>query len=412
MRRILLAVLLMAPLWAQEPSVEEQQALMQALTDGSSSPFDAIRALEGFLTRFPKTAQRSDVEQALAKASLEAQDWNRLIQYGEPMLKALPDDVILLDRVSFALLAKEEKAAADRAYKYARNLEDLLDKVHVEPGRDAVRQQDERDRALARALLYQSHARAITKEPDEAVRLASRAFDVYPNEEAVHEWALALNRARKPDEAIARLAEAFAIPDNAATDRGRLETRIQLGEWYRARHGSEQGLGDLILAAYDRMSTIVEKREKMLLALDPNVAARSAMEFTLTGLDGKRFRLDTLKGQVVVMDFWATWCVPCRAQHPLYETLKQRFPKSSGVVFLGINADEERSVVEPFLEEEKWDKDVYFEDGLARLLSVQNIPSTILFGKNGQLASRMDGFNPENFVEQMTARIQTLLDAR
>ena len=85
---------------------------------------------------------------------------------------------------------------------------------------------------------------------------------------------------------------------------------------------------------------------------------------------------------------------------------------SSGVVFLEVNADEERAVVEPFLDEEKWDKNVYFEDGLTRLLNVQNIPATILFGKNGQLASRMDGFNPENFVEQMTARIQALLDSK
>ncbi|MFM2125467.1 MAG: hypothetical protein RL328_1918, partial [Acidobacteriota bacterium] len=105
LRAAMLGLVLGTALWAQEPSVDEQQALMQALRDASSSPVDAIRALEGFLVRYPQTTQRSDVEQALAKASLEAQDWNRLIQYGEPLLKAIPDDVILLDRVSFALLA-------------------------------------------------------------------------------------------------------------------------------------------------------------------------------------------------------------------------------------------------------------------------------------------------------------------
>ena len=112
-----------ALMWAQEPSIEEQQAMMQALTDASSSPLDAVRALEGFLARFPKTAQRTDVEQALAKASLEAQDWNRLIKYGEPILKVLPDDVILLDRVSFALLTKEDKASADRSEEHTSELQ-------------------------------------------------------------------------------------------------------------------------------------------------------------------------------------------------------------------------------------------------------------------------------------------------
>lgn len=396
----------------QPVSTEEQQSLMQALNDGQTSPLDTIRALEVHISRYPQAALRGDVQQRLAKASLEAQDWDRLIKYGEPLLAVIPDDVILLDRVSFALLTKTDRVAADRAYKYSRTLEDLLDRVHIEPGRDAARQQEDHDRAMARALLYQSRARTMTREPEEAVRLVARAFDVYPTEEAAYEWAMALNRAKRPDEAITKLAEAFAIPDPSATDKVRLATRIQLGEWYTAMHGSEQGLGDLILAAYDRMSKVVEKRQKLLLTLDPNVAARNPMEFSLTGLDGNRLRLDSLKGKVVVMDFWATWCVPCRVQHPLYEKLKKRFPKFTGVVFLEMNADEDHSVVEPFLEEQKWSKDVYFEDGLARLLNVQSIPSTILFDRSGQLASRMDGFDPEHFVETMTARIDALLAAK
>ena len=75
-----------------------------------------------------------------------------------------------------------------------------------------------------------------------------------------------------------------------------------------------------------------------------------------------------------------------------------------------MNADEDHSVVEPFLTAEKWDKTVYFEDGLARLLKVMNIPTTILIDKDGHMASRMDGFDPSTFLDQMTARIQALLD--
>ena len=88
------------------------------------------------------------------------------------------------------------------------------------------------------------------------------------------------------------------------------------------------------------------------------------------------------------------------------------FPKSSGVVFMEIDADEDRTVVEPFLEDQKWDKEVYYEDGLARLLNVMNIPSTILFDKSGKLSSRMDGFDPSTFLDQMTTRIQSMLSAK
>jgi thiol-disulfide isomerase/thioredoxin len=163
------------------------------------------------------------------------------------------------------------------------------------------------------------------------------------------------------------------------------------------------------LTAYDRVSTTVETRRKKLLALDPNSSLADPMEFTVTGLDGKKLRLASLKGKLLIMDFWATWCVPCRIQHPLYETLRERFGARGDVVFLEMNSDEDRSVVEPFLTAEKWDKTVYFEDGLARLLNVMNIPSTILIDKSGRLASRMDGFDPATFLDQMTGRIQAML---
>ena len=407
-----LTLLFSLPALAQDPSVEEQQSLMTALTDGQSSSLDMIRALEAHLKRFPNSSQMAGIEQTLAKAALDTNDLDRLIKYGEPLLPAMPDDIVLLDRLSFALIAKEDKAMADRAYKYARSLENLLDPVKIEPGRDAARKQEDRDRALSRALLYQARARSITNEKEEAVRLSARAFAINPSEEAAHEWSENLHRAGKPEEAVERLAEAFVVNDPRTTETARLNDRILLGERYKKLHGSEKGLGEVILAAYDRMTTITETRRKKLLALEPNSNAQSAMDFTVTKLDGKPFRLEALKGKIVVMDFWATWCVPCRVQHPLYETLKARFPESSGVVFLGINADEDRSVVEPFLEDQKWSNDIYYEDGLARVLNVTSIPATILFDRTGKLTSRMDGFDPATFLEQMTTRIQGMLASK
>ena len=402
--------------WAQqvepsvrvEPSTEEQQDLMRALSEGTS-PVDLIRGLEAHLSKYPNTVQRPELERSLAKAAIESNDIPRIVKYGESAVAASPDDFLMLDRLAYAFLILGGEENATKAYKYARAFEDLVDKMPVATGRDAARKQDEQERAIAHARMYQSRARTIQNDNEDALRLVARAFSAYPGEETAREWAEVLLRMDRQAEAIERLAEAFVIPDPYTTDDKRQNDRLLLGEQYAKLHGSEKGLGDLILAAYDRVSTTVETRRRKLLALDPNSTLADPMEFTVTGLDGKKLQLASLKGKRLIMDFWATWCVPCRVQHPLYETLRERFGARSDVVFLEMNADEDRSVVEPFLTAEKWDKTVYFEDGLARLLNVMNIPTTILIDKSGRIASRMDGFDPSTFLDQMTNRIQTIL---
>ncbi len=395
--------------WGQEPSVAEQQSLMAALTDGQTGALDMIRALEAHLAKFPKSAQMAAIEQTLAKAALDVGDLDRLVKYGEPLLEALPEDLLLLDRLSFALVNKGNKELAERAYAHARRLEELLNGLKVAPGVGAARKQEDWDREMSRALLYQARARGIAGLADEAAQLAERAFLVYPSEEAARERAEQLQGAGKTEAAIERLAEALVVSDLNSSDAARQNDRKLLGEWFAARNGSQKGLGEVVLAAFDRMAMLTENRRKALQAMEPNAGLEDAMEYTLGGLDGKPLPLPQLRGKIVVMDFWASWCVPCRTQHPLYATLKERFPETSGVVFLQINADEDRSVVEPFLDEQKWDKTVYFEDGLARLLNVMQIPATILFDRTGKLVSRMDGFDPSTFLDQMTARIQNML---
>ena len=133
------------------------------------------------------------------------------------------------------------------------------------------------------------------------------------------------------------------------------------------------------------------------------------MQFTISGLSGEKLPLASLKGKVIVMDFWATWCGPCRAQHPLYEEAKKRFKNRDDVVFLAIDTDEDHSLVKPFLEQNNWSQTVYFEDGLGQLLQVSSIPMTLIFDKEGRVFSRMNGFIPERFVDMLTERIQEAL---
>ncbi|HEY2844355.1 MAG TPA: hypothetical protein VGJ09_11920, partial [Bryobacteraceae bacterium] len=262
-----------------EISVAEQQDLMHALNEGNTSPVDLTRALEAHLNKYPNTPQRLEVERALAKAAVESNDIARIAKYGESVAASSAEDVLLLDRLAYSFLMLGGEANAAKAYKYARAFEDLVDAMPVATGRDATRRQDEQERAASRSLLYQSRARTIQHDDEDALRLAVRAFSAYPGEETAREWAEVLLRLGRQAEGIDHLAEAFVIPDPFATDDVRQGDRQLLGEVYGKLHGSEKGMGDTILAAYDRTSTVVATRRQKLLALDPNSSLANPLEF-------------------------------------------------------------------------------------------------------------------------------------
>jgi thiol-disulfide isomerase/thioredoxin len=414
MKRIFVLIALLATVCLAQPAAkpdEEEEILRKSLADSSSSTIDLLNALEAHLKRFPNTKRRMEIDRALLRAALDLRDDKRIILYGERVLADDTSEALFLDRVTRALLATGDPAAASRALLYAKALEAMLTPMlEQNPGRDAAKKRDDVERNLGRALLYEAHANVLLKQPDEAAKLAEKAFQTYPSAETSRELAKVYVVQGKLDEAIRMYAQAFVIPDPRATDADRQQARQALGELYRKAKGSDAGLGDAVLAAYDRSSTLIAERKKHLKELDPNAEATELKDFVIPRLTGGTLALASLKGKVVVMDFWATWCGPCRKQHPLYQEVMDHFKKRTDVVFLAINTDDDRSIVAPFLEEQKWGMaSNYFEDGLSRLLQVTSIPTTILVGKDGRVASRMNGFVPDRFVEVLKERIQQAL---
>ena len=395
------------------PVTQEEADLQQAMAETGGSPIEVIHALEAYLKKYPDATKRREIDRTLTKSAIEIRDDRRIVEYGERALKLDPDDLQILDRVTGALLQSQttnpEKAA--RALVYAKRFEAIVLNVEKEKleRKDAARRLDEVDRGLSRALLFQARAQGTLGKLDEAISLARKSFDRYASENAAHEAGRWLAKAGRHLEAAEMFANALMVPDSRATETDRMDDRKSLGETWTKAKGSEAGLGDIILNAYDRTNALVAERNRKLKALDPNREVTNPYQYTISTLDGVPFKLADMKGKVLVLDFWATWCGPCRAQYPLYEEVKKRFKQREDVVFLAISADDDPSVVKPFLDQMKWHKDVYLDDGLARLMVVANIPATVVFDKQGQISSRMNGYLPDRFVDMLTERIQTAL---
>lgn len=421
MRSLALLLLFAAPGWAQNAhppgasksaANDEDQELARELSDAGNSSVDFIRALEKHLAQFPNSPRRAEIERALVKAAIEARDDRRVVQYGERVLAREPDDAQVLDKVVRALLVSDARDASAQALKYATHYEELLraTRLQTPPGHLSEAQwQEEVDKGLGRVLACEARATGNLGKTDEAIALARRGYETYPSAEAARELGRWLLRAGKDQEALAPYADAFAIADARNSDTDRTKDRAQLGDIYIKLHGSEKGLGDLILEAYDRTTGMLAARRLRLRGSDPNAQASQVMDFTLSSVNGAKLPIASLKGKAVVFDFWATWCGPCRVQHPLYEQVKQRFHDSPDVVFLSVATDDERDLVAPFLKENHWGQQVYFEDGLSRVLAITSIPTTVVLNRQGEVVSRMNGFVPDRFVDMLSDRIKDAL---
>jgi len=391
---------------ARQPDAEQQE-LQHAIQDAGPSVVDFVRALEAHLRKYPSSPEKVKIERALFRAAKELKDNRRVAIYGEHLLQIDPADPGLLEETGKALNSAEDPNLSARALEYGKKLEQSVKQRREESSpADGPREKGKRlfesTRQLASAFLIEADALGIKGDSTGAFDLAKKSFDTSPTAVAARSAARWLASMGKYDDAVEYLSDAFALPDSAAAHS---DDRKRMAELYLKAHSTEKGLGDIVLAAYDRMSTVAEKQNELY----GNSNSTKPINFKLGTLDGKTFPLESLKGKVIVMDFWATWCGPCREQHPLFEKVKEKFKGDDRVAFLEVDNDDDHSLVAPFLEQQKWSKDVYFEDGLGRVLDVQNIPTTVLLDRNGDVYSKLVGFNPSNFVVLLTSRIQSAL---
>jgi thiol-disulfide isomerase/thioredoxin len=400
-----------------QADAKEQYELSQAVSEAGASSIDRIRAFEQHLKKYPDSKQRALIEKELVKSATELNDNARIIFYGEKVLQREPapdegDVMQMLDRVTRALIDKSDPERAKRAVGYAKRYENDVTVLRAKmepPGHLTPAQwSEELDKAMARALALEARATGDGGDPEAASRLAHKSWETYPTGEGARETAFWLTELGRKAEAIEFYSEAFTLEDSRTTPADRTRDRIRLGELYAGLNGSEKGLGEVILAAYDRTSALLSLRRDNLKSKDPNSQATGIEDFTLPAVDKNAPPLvvSALKGKTVVMDFWATWCVPCRAQQPLLEKLAMHYKDAPDVVFAAVNADDDLSLVAPFIKEQGWNNHGYFEAGLARQMVVSQIPTVLVIDPAGQISSRMIGFIPERFEQMLTDRVE------
>ena len=129
--------------------------------------------------------------------------------------------------------------------------------------------------------------------------------------------------------------------------------------------------------------------------------------FTLTDLSGKNVSLSDYKGKVVVLNFWASWCPPCKAEMPEFNEMDCEFKKSGDTVLLAINMTdgrrETKKKVETFISEQKYKMRVLLdsEGKASNLFDIRYLPTTYVIDAEGTVTGQLVGGTTKNAVMKL-----------
>ncbi|OOM10583.1 TlpA family protein disulfide reductase [Clostridium saccharobutylicum] len=140
--------------------------------------------------------------------------------------------------------------------------------------------------------------------------------------------------------------------------------------------------------------------------ISPNAIKTKAIDFKLKDLNGQEISLSDLKGKKVFLNFWATWCPPCKAEMPEIEKLYQE-TKDSNLVIVAIEIGEPLDTVKQFIDNNKYNFKILLDpdQSVATKYNISSIPTSYFIDAEGNIVSKhVGGMN----IDQMKAYIKTL----
>jgi thiol-disulfide isomerase/thioredoxin len=146
------------------------------------------------------------------------------------------------------------------------------------------------------------------------------------------------------------------------------------------------------------------------LAAMPALAVTPAPSFKLDSMAGKPVSLDQYKGQVVMINFWASWCGPCRTEMPLLEKLHAKY-KPMGFTMIGVNVEPDSSLASKWLQSTPVTFPILFDtkSEVSKLYSVAGMPSTVIIDRKGNLRWLHRGYkagDENEYLDQIRALVR------
>jgi thiol-disulfide isomerase/thioredoxin/Tfp pilus assembly protein PilF len=395
---------------AEVPQVDSDAELQRAIQSASGGEAQLVEGLEAYLGKYPQSRRRAEIEREIFRLSLKTRDRARTLSYGERMLNGTARDAETLTTLIRVLRERRGEGDLAKALEYADRLVERIEASLSagKPGRLSQAQwNDRKERSRASVYLLRGQVRADLGDEAKASDDLRRSLKAEPLAEAALALAALAERRQASDEAFQHYLRALVISFDTGEEIDRMEVRRKLSQLYAAKTGSEKGLGDQLLKAWDEHARARAERLAKLTIPNINEGVTDPLLFKLTRLDGSTIKLADYRGKVVVLNFWATWCGPCRIEMPLFEQAMLKYKDDPRVVFLAVNTDEDRQLVEPYLKERKVKLPVVYAEYLDEHYAIAAIPTTLILNGDGRISFRQQGFNSrEDFVGLLTEKIE------
>ncbi|HWZ98795.1 MAG TPA: TlpA disulfide reductase family protein [Candidatus Dormibacteraeota bacterium] len=385
------------------PSDELQQTIESAGNDRAA----LVRNLENYLKKYPQAPERPQIFRALVEACLQLRDTSRAAAYTERLVSLTPEDMSIT-LLAIQLLEKNgDEAALKRAVNYSSRVIEYIHNSSTDEKSPRVSPEEwatEKKRDESSLLLLRGRLESKLHDSASARKDFEASYALVPNSSAAEKLGELDELEKSYNAAIKQYARAFSLTDLSSKNDARRELRQKLGNVWRLAHGSDAGLGDFLLATFDELANNATPKPKR------NAAAKEPFDFMLrTAPAGADYPLSAQKGKIVVVNFWATWCGPCRALEPFFEKAAAEFSGNENVLFLAADCDDDETLVAPYLDEVKPRTTVVFADGLENLFRVEAFPTVIVLDRAGRVSYRTDGFGDSGFVTELSSAIHRAL---
>jgi thiol-disulfide isomerase/thioredoxin len=388
---------------------EAENELQKALADAGNDRAAQVRNLKNYLQRFPDSPRRAGVYRALVESCEQLRDIACALDFAERLIAIQPEDSEMMMLAVNLLRQQGDPASLTRANGYISRVLDRIEKSKPDerPARSSLSDwQDHRDNLRAALYLLRGQIEDSQHKYDAATRDLKISFSIRPNAAAAKVLGEIAEIHRDLPGAIEEYTFAFVLPETGPGGKvDRREVRWKLGNLWIQVHGSERGLGEEVLSAYDRLTAPPANPGP----LAHNKKAKDVFAFVLRNVDGSPAPLEPLKGKVVVLSFWATWCGPCRELEPILGKVAKAYAGNPALAFFAVDTDEDETLVAPYLAHEKWELPVVYADGLDTFLGVSSLPTVVILDRTGKISYRVNGYSPDGFSESVVAAIQSAL---